>query len=143
MQEQQHNKEEQALAYLKQHLNHTFIDVHNDYSTGIDFYYEGKPYDLKASKSNKLTVFKLYKGKWYSPLLNHMEVPYAYTRYVDQQITHLLVYKKTTILESLAHHTLTSYSGDGNYNINVDITDIEPDDYIIIENVNVNEETDK
>lgn len=136
----QHNKETQALTYLKQHLNHTFTDVHNDYSTGIDFYYNGHPYDLKASKSNKLTVFKRYKGKWYSPLLLHMEVPYAYTRWKDDRITHLLIFSKTTILEHLAHHQLTTYVGDGNYNINIDISDIEPDNYI---NVDEQEETDK
>lgn len=129
----QHNKEQAALNYLKQHLNKTFIDVHNDYSTGIDFYYEGKPYDLKASKSNKLTVFKLYKGKWYSPLLNHMDVPYAYTRYKDDDISHLLVYSKDYILRNLTKCCpLTTYDGDGNLNVNLCLDNLEPEDYILV-----------
>lgn len=79
MQEREHAKELQGIQRVKswaERNNHQFEDVHEDFETGIDIYLDGKPYDLKVAESGWLTMVKKYKGKWYSPLESHLEVPY-------------------------------------------------------------------
>lgn len=56
--------------------NIPFEDVHDDFSTGIDIILDGKPYDLKVTRSTWLTFVKKYKELWYCPLELHTEVPY-------------------------------------------------------------------
>ena len=131
MQERQHEKEKRFIDFLVK--TGTAKDVHDDFSTGVDVYLFHnniwKPFDLKVSNSKKLTAFKCYKGKWYSPLLLHMDVPYLYvleeeTRYVGFVIT------KQDILRTYTKYESSEYRGDGNINICITIdnmTDLAKD----------------
>lgn len=75
----EHKIENNGIELIRQWAirnNVSFEDVHNDYSTGIDIILDGKPFDLKVTKSTWLTMVKKYKDTWYSPLEMHQEVPY-------------------------------------------------------------------
>lgn len=75
----EHNIERIGIELIKNwsiQNNVSFEDVHNDYSTGIDIILDGKPYDLKVTKSSWLTFVKRFGDTWYCPLELHPDVPY-------------------------------------------------------------------
>lgn len=75
----EHKIENNGIELVRQWAirnNVSFEDVHEDFSTGIDIILDGKPYDLKVTKSTWLTFVKRFHDKWYCPLELHTEVPY-------------------------------------------------------------------
>lgn len=96
----------------------SFEDTHEDFSTGIDIILDGKPYDLKVTKSTWLTLVKKYQNKWYCPLELHAEVPYLVL-----QGTNGYVLNKAELLEYCSKQSFKSgiqlgvYVLDGNINI--------------------------
>lgn len=79
MQEREHYIESKGIEKIKawaERHNIAFTDVHDDFSTGVDITLNGYPYDVKVTGSTWLTMIKKYKGRWYSPLELHQEVPY-------------------------------------------------------------------
>lgn len=135
-QKDKHDKESRFLKTLKSYMEangHTYEDVHDDYNTGVDVIIDGKKYDVKASNPNKrLTIFKRYKGSWYSPLLLHQDVDYLYAiEYEDRWVVCHIT--KENILSHLCGE-MTTYDGDGNLNICCtlsNILDISEREYII------------
>lgn len=79
----EHNLERSGIELIKDWAirnNVSFEDVHYDFSTGIDIVLDGKPYDLKVTKSSWLTFVKRFGDTWYSPLELHPDVPYLILR---------------------------------------------------------------
>lgn len=75
----EHNIEQTGIGLIKNWAEShgvSFEDVHDDFSTGIDIILDGKPFDLKVTKSTWLTFVKRFGDKWYCPLELHTEVPY-------------------------------------------------------------------
>lgn len=75
----EHNIENNGIELIRNWAEShgvSFEDVHDDFSTGIDIVLNGKPYDLKVTKSTWLTFVKRFGDKWYCPLESHPEVPY-------------------------------------------------------------------
>lgn len=126
----QHNKEATTLNQLKEYCaanDMAFADVHDDFSTGIDVYINRRAYDIKASDSKKLTIFKrLPNGTEYKPHETHTDVPYLYCLpssgycYIvtkKELSTYIELMKENDKLDAL----LSEYTGDGNYNLCIDI----------------------
>lgn len=134
MQEIQHNKESQFIYKLSEYCkenNLWFVNTVGtkaDYQGGIDCYINRRPYDLKCSDSRRLTIHKtLPNGFEYKPYEKHPEVPYLYCLpstglcYVitkEEFKAYIEYYKSIGKLSSM----LSEYSGDGNRNINIDIS---------------------
>lgn len=75
----EHNIESNGISLIKDWAEShgiSFEDVHDDYSTGIDIVLDGKPYDLKVTRSSWLTFVKRFGDTWYCPLELHPDVPY-------------------------------------------------------------------
>lgn len=98
-------------------------DKDDDLYNGIDLYIDGKGYDLKASDSGKLSVFRRTAGRgWYCPLADHADVDYLYLYkgamyFIDRRM----------FLANFAQLAGTlrwgNYSGDGNYQVYVDLSE--------------------
>ena len=126
MQERQHQLESNVTDLIIKHLGvrHTITKstLEDDINNGIDIYIDRRPYDLKCSNSQKITVFKKHRGDIYSPLLLHQDVPYLY---VTNNGTKYDIYKitKQEILEDILSRwkflSGSVYDGDGNVNANI------------------------
>ena len=117
----QHKKESRFIEFLKKYTeshNEQFLDVHENYASGIDVYYLNKPYDLKVSNSKKLTLQKKYKGEWYDPLVSHIDIPYLYIIETPVQFLGFVIDKDKllTNLPKYCNSSITQYTGDGNLN---------------------------
>ena len=130
-QERQHNTESEYLDKLKQWCNehkHTFrkSTTEEDRKLGIDCYIDFKPYDLKGTTTNHLTVLKYYtqRNVWYNPLIRHMEVPYILP--LNEEGSAWKVVNKVDVLNWYYEHPdlVGRYDGDGNKNLWVDISNM-------------------
>lgn len=137
----QHSKENLFITYLSRKLGNRFqkASVEDDINNGIDCYIDGKPYDLKATKGNILTVFKFNPtgkpNKWYSPLTLHPDIPYLLP---TNDPNKLRIYTKTSIMYYFRTNPNTGiYSGDGNINITVDISGLEYEEFILDNSIGV------
>lgn len=117
----EHNIERSGIELIKNWAsrnNIPFKDVHEDYSTGIDIVLDGKPYDLKVTKSSWLTFVKKFGDTWYSPLELHTEVPYLILNgtkgYVLDKKDLLALCTQQSIISGIQ---LGVYVLDGNINI--------------------------
>ena len=121
MQELQHAKEQKFIDYLLKHCTNV-KDVHDNFSTGIDVYIDCIPYDLKITNSRKLTIFKRYKGNWYSPLLEHTDIDYLLVEEYDKCYLGFVI-NKAALLRQLGNKCISTYTGDGNINQCVELGD--------------------
>lgn len=77
----QHNAEFRTLALIQREFgkaNVRFTDELTDLNKGIDLFIYDKPYDLKASNSNKITIFRITTSGLYCPLLKNKNVEYLF-----------------------------------------------------------------
>lgn len=130
----QHNKENNFYKELVEVFGNrlTKATKEDDYTNGIDCYIDNKPYDFKATKGSTLTIFKFNPtgkpNKWYSPLTLHPDIPYLLPTETKGKYR---VYTKASIMYFLrTNPKLSEYNGDGNINITVDISDLEPNYYL-------------
>lgn len=128
----EHKIENNGIELVRQWAirnNVSFEDVHDDYSTGIDIILDGKPFDLKVTKSTWLTFVKRFHDKWYCPLELHTEVPYLILKDNNGYVL-----DKKELLAFCTQQSISSgiqlgvYVLDGNINItfNADIFIKEP-----------------
>lgn len=77
----QHNTELRTLELIQREFgkaNVRFTSELTDLSKGIDLFIYDKPYDLKASNSNKITIFRITASGLYCPLLKNKNVEYLF-----------------------------------------------------------------
>ena len=124
-QEYQHRKEEHGIELLKQYLGDRLVDVHEDFSTSIDVYIDGQPYDLKVTNLPFVDYVKKYKGNWYSPLELHADVPYLIVMQKGDRIVCFRLSKDRIKREAEKPNKLRiCHPSDGNEHVCVDISEI-------------------
>lgn len=127
-QKDKHAKESHFIEFLRSYAeieSIQFEDVHDNLKTGIDVYYDGKPYDLKVSNSLKLSLFRtsdLYGGETRCPMLIHPEIPYLYVVEKDDKFIGFVIDKKELLKPNFLNATtFGEFTGDGNYNLTIDL----------------------
>lgn len=101
-----------------------------DICCNIDCYIDNKPYDIKATYSNKISLFRKIPTEvlWRTPILDNFTVPYLLPT-LDANV--FKVYTKSSILLHLANNPVVGqYTGDGNIQLWIDISNLQPD-YIL------------
>lgn len=128
-QEYQHGVERRGEELLRERYGDAYVragmdeDVHN----GIDCRIDGKPFDMKASESGCLSVFRHTSGRgWYCPLVAHPDVDYIYVKggrayYIDRG---MLLSNFAQLAPRLRWGT---YTGDGNHQTWIDLSPVISD----------------
>jgi hypothetical protein len=121
-------------SFFKEWLNNKFAgrikwsDERTDYEDGIDCWIDDVPYDIKATRNNKLTIFKIYSkypDNPYSPLLNHPDVRYLLPPIDGDGTDYVRTYSKRSVMDHLRNNPKTGiFTGDGNINYWIDISNL-------------------
>lgn len=128
-QERQHEAERKGEELLRRRYGDGYVRAghEQDVYNGIDCYINGKPFDMKASESGCLSVFRHTKNRgWYCPLVAHPDVDYLYVKggtayYIDRG---MLLSNFAQLAPKLRWGT---YNGDGNYQAWVDLSPVIKD----------------
>lgn len=129
MQEREHALENSFFDYLNT-INYPCKDYHKLYDS-YDIEIDGKLYDVKVSDSAKLSLFRNsahYDWNYHCPVVEHPEIPYLYICKLYKEWRAYIIDRKSIMntIEAIARKQsvlpLSLYTGDGNININIDIS---------------------
>lgn len=120
-----HEKEARGLQYLAEYCKQNGIDYRRaseeeDYRHGIDVYLNEEPYDVKISNENMyLSIFRCYKNRWYSPLIDNFDVRYLYAVEHEDKYVFFRVSKRDIL--SHLDGNIEKKDKDGNINLCVSL----------------------
>lgn len=124
-----HAKEAAGIEALKKHFGARLVEstAQQDLVEGWDVAIDGVKYDVKFSNSRKLSLFRQTVGEWYCPVTKYLDVSLLYMVKNDEDNYICFVIDKSKLLDYVFKHAeqikLTSYSRDGNKQINLHMED--------------------
>lgn len=135
-----HTQEQTFVKWLLAHPNgHTIKDATNtskDFKNGIDLEIDGQPVDLKVTNSRKLSLFRksdLYdkhdgREGWECPILKHPNIPYLIIENHPEKKRYVgFLIRKLDLFNYLHLAPIGTYTGDGNVNKYLDLSNIITD----------------